>query len=89
MQKIIKEDLEIERETLSREEAEEFFEENEYKTQILNEEAGEGDELSFYSQGEFTDLCKGPHVSSTGKLRASSFWRSLVLTGGEMKKTRC
>jgi len=67
---------------LSREEAEEFFEENEYKTQILNEEAGEGDELSFYSQGEFTDLCKGPHVSSTGEIEsfklleiAGAYWR--------------
>jgi len=82
MDKIIEEDLEIERETLSRQEAEEFFEDNEYKTQILNEEAGEGDEVSFYTQGEFTDLCKGPHVSSTGEVGgfklleiAGAYWR--------------
>jgi threonyl-tRNA synthetase len=82
MEKIIEEDLEIERETLSREEAEEFFEDNEYKKQILNEEAGEGDEVSFYRQGEFTDLCKGPHVSSTGEVGgfklleiAGAYWR--------------
>jgi len=82
MKKIIEEDLEIEQETLSREEAEEFFEDNEYKTQILNEEAGEGDEVSFYRQGEFTDLCKGPHVSSTGEVGgfklleiAGAYWR--------------
>lgn len=82
MEKIIEEDLEIEREILSREEAEEFFEDNEYKTQILNEEAGEGDEVSFYRQGEFTDLCKGPHVSSTGEVGgfklleiAGAYWR--------------
>ena len=82
MDKIIEEDLEIERETLSREEAEEFFEDNGYKTQILNEEASEGDEVSFYRQGEFTDLCKGPHVSSTGEVGgfklleiAGAYWR--------------
>jgi len=82
MEKIIEEDLPIEREIVSRDEAEEFFEDNEYKTQILNEEAGEGDEVSFYKQGEFRDLCKGPHVSSTGEVGgfklleiAGAYWR--------------
>lgn len=82
MEKIIEEDLPIEREMVSREEAEEFFEDNEYKTQILNEEASEGDEVSFYKQGEFRDLCKGPHVSSTGEVGgfklleiAGAYWR--------------
>ena len=82
MDKIIEEDLEIERETLPREDAEEFFEDNEYKTQILNEEASEGEQVSFYRQGEFKDLCKGPHVSSTGEVGgfklleiAGAYWR--------------
>lgn len=82
MENIIEEDLEIEREMLSREDAEEFFEDNEYKRQILDEEAGEGDEVSFYTQGEFSDLCKGPHVSSTGEVGgfklleiAGAYWR--------------
>ncbi len=82
MEKIVEEDLPIEREMLSREEAEEFFEDNEYKRQILEEEAGEGDEVSFYTQGEFSDLCKGPHVSSTGEVGgfalleiAGAYWR--------------
>jgi threonyl-tRNA synthetase len=82
MQEIIEEDLPIEREMLSREEAEEFFEENEYKQEILEDEAGEGDEVSFYTQGEFSDLCKGPHVSSTGEVGgfklleiAGAYWR--------------
>ncbi len=82
MQDIIEEDLEIKREMLSREKAEEFFEDNEYKRQILNEEAGEGDTVSFYKQGEFQDLCKGPHVSSTGEVGgfklleiAGAYWR--------------
>jgi len=82
MQNIIEEDLEIEREMLPRGEAEDFFENNEYKRQILDEEAGEGDEVSFYKQGEFKDLCKGPHVSSTGEVGgfklmeiAGAYWR--------------
>jgi threonyl-tRNA synthetase len=82
MEKIVEEDLSIEREMLSREGAEEFFEDNEYKRQILEEEAGEGDEVSFYTQGEFSDLCKGPHVSSTGEVGgfalleiAGAYWR--------------
>jgi len=82
MEEIVEEDLEIEREMISREEAEEFFEDNEYKRQILSEEAGDGDEVSFYKQGEFKDLCKGPHVSSTGEVEgfklleiAGAYWR--------------
>ena len=82
IQEIIEEDLPIEREMLSRDEAEEFFEDNEYKRQILEEEAGDGDEVSFYTQGEFSDLCKGPHVSSTGEVGgfklleiAGAYWR--------------
>jgi threonyl-tRNA synthetase len=82
MEKIVEENLEIEREMLSRDEAERFFEENEYKRQILDEEAGEGDTVSFYKQGEFKDLCKGPHVSSTGEIGgfalmeiAGAYWR--------------
>lgn len=82
MKKIVKEDLEIEREMISREDVEEFFEDNEYKREILEEEASEGDEISFYKQGEFKDLCKGPHVESTGEVEAfklmeiaGAYWR--------------
>ena len=82
MEKIVEEDLQIEREMIPREDAEEFFEDNEYKTQILEEEASEGEEVSFYKQGEFKDLCKGPHVESTGKVEAfklmeiaGAYWR--------------
>ena len=82
MEKIVEEDLQIEREMIPREDAEEFFEDNEYKTQILEEEASEGEEVSFYKQGEFKDLCKGPHVESTGEVEAfklmeiaGAYWR--------------
>lgn len=81
-QKIIEEDLDIEKITLSREDAEEFFEDNRFKKEILEEEAAGGDEISFYEQGEFKDLCKGPHVDSTGEIGgfklmeiAGAYWR--------------
>ncbi|MFT4869226.1 MAG: threonyl-tRNA synthetase [Colwellia polaris] len=82
MESIVEEDLDIKREMLDREEAKDFFEDNEYKKQILEEEAGEGNEVSFYKQGDFKDLCKGPHVSSTGEVEAfklleiaGAYWR--------------
>ena len=82
MEKIVEEDLEIEREMIAREEAEEFFEDNRFKREILEEEASEGDKVSFYTQGEFKDLCKGPHVESTGEIEAfklmeiaGAYWR--------------
>lgn len=81
-QKIIEEDLEIEHTALSRDEAEEFYEDNEYKLEILGEEASGGDGVSFYQQAEFMDLCKGPHVRSTGEIGgfklleiAAAYWR--------------
>ncbi|MFB6292196.1 MAG: threonine--tRNA ligase [Candidatus Nanohaloarchaea archaeon] len=79
---IIDEDIEIDRVKMSREEAEEFYTDNEYKREILEEEASEGDEISFYRQAEFKDLCKGPHVESTGEIGgfalleiAGAYWR--------------
>ena len=85
MQSIVEEDLSIERETLDRSEAEDFFEENRYKKEILEEEASGSDEVSFYRQGGFRDLCKGTHVDSTGEIGGfrlleigGAYWR-----GGE------
>ena len=83
MKKIIKEDLPIERYTLSREDAIKFEKEHgeEYKVELI-EELPEGEEISFYKQGEFTDLCAGPHLMSTGKVKAvklltssGAYWR--------------
>lgn len=81
-EKIIEEDLDIERVTLSRDEAEEFYSENRFKQEILEEEASGSEEISFYKQGEFKDLCKGPHVESTGEIGgfklleiAGAYWR--------------
>ena len=83
MKKIIKEDLSIEKYTLPRKEAIEFMQnKNEiYKIELIND-LPEDAEISFYKQGEFTDLCAGPHVQSTGKIKAikllstsGAYWR--------------
>ena len=71
MKKIVKENFKIERFELPREEAIAFMKErNEpYKVQLI-EELPEGEVISFYRQGEFTDLCAGPHLFSTGAVKA-------------------
>ena len=83
MKKIIKENLPIERFTLPREDAIKFMEEkNEpYKVEFIRD-LPKGEEISFYKQGEFTDLCAGPHLMSTGKIKAvkiistsGAYWR--------------
>ena len=73
MKKIVKEDLKIERFTLPREKAIEFMKEKEepYKVELI-EDLPEGEEISFYQQGEFVDLCAGPHLMSTKKLARHS-----------------
>ena len=83
MKKIIKEALPIVRSTLPREDAIAFMKEkNEpYKVELI-EDLPEGEEISFYTQGEFTDLCAGPHLPDTGKIKAfkllsatGAYWR--------------
>ena len=65
MKKIIKENIKIERFSLSKQEALELMEGQPYKQELINE-LPEGEEISFYKQGDFTDLCAGPHLESTG-----------------------
>ena len=83
MKKIVKENEKIERFTLPREEAIAFMKErNEpYKVELI-EDLPEGEVISFYRQGEFVDLCAGPHLMSTGTIKAfkltqcnSAYWR--------------
>lgn len=71
MKKIVKEDIKLERFTMSKEEAVKFFEEKgePYKIELV-ENLPEGEEISFYSQGDFTDLCAGAHLMSTGQVKA-------------------
>jgi threonyl-tRNA synthetase len=85
MRKICKEKLKLERFELPREEAVKFMEEREepYKVELIND-LPEDAVISFYRQGEFTDLCAGPHLDSTGRIKGnaikltacnSAYWR--------------
>ena len=81
MKKIIKENIEIERFSLPKKEALELMKDQPYKVELI-EELPEGEEISFYKQGDFTDLCAGPHLLSTGKVKAvkilsssGAYWR--------------
>ncbi len=73
MRKICKEKLKLERFELPREEAIRFMEEKgePYKVELIND-LPEDAVISFYKQGEFTDLCAGPHVDSTGRIKGNA-----------------
>ncbi len=83
MAEIVKKDLPVSRSVMSRSDAIQYFKNlgEHYKAQIIESIPGD-EELSLYTQGEFTDLCRGPHVPSTGKLKvfklmrlAGAYWR--------------
>ena len=71
MKKIVKENLKMERFTLSRDEAKKLMEEKDepYKV-LLIDRVPEGEDISFYKQGDFVDLCAGPHLFATGAIKA-------------------
>jgi threonyl-tRNA synthetase len=71
MQELAKQDLPVSRRVLPRDEAAAYFRGlgEEYKAKII-EDIPQGEQISLYRQGEFEDLCRGPHVPSTGKLKA-------------------
>jgi threonyl-tRNA synthetase len=80
MHEIVARDLPIQREEVSKAEAEDLYADNPYKTEII--EGLEDGEISVYKQGNFFDLCSGPHVPSTGRLGAfklqniaGAYWR--------------
>ena len=83
MKQLAKKDLKIERSVRERDDASNYFLSlgEAYKSEIIRD-LPESEELSLYSQGDFTDLCRGPHVPSTGKLKtfkllkvAGAYWR--------------
>ncbi len=91
MKKIAKEDLPIEKRIVSLEEARSLFAGQPYKLELVEEYAEKGWELSVYKQGDFTDLCAGPHLMSTGAVKAarltqatSAYWR-----GDSSRDTLC
>jgi len=80
--KIIKEDIKFERFETSYSEALSLFKDNQYKLELIKEIKEKGECLSCYRLGEFTDLCRGPHIPSTGKVKAfkilkasGAYWR--------------
>ena len=81
MKKVVKENAKLERYTLPRAEALEFMKDEPYKVELIND-LPEDAEISFYKMGDFTDLCAGPHLFSTGAIKAfkltacnSAYWR--------------
>ena len=81
MKKIAKENLKIERFELPRDEALELMKDEPYKVELIND-LPEGETISFYKQGDFTDLCAGPHVNYTSTIKAfkllsatGAYWR--------------
>ena len=83
MKELVKQDIPVERSVMSRDEAIRYFRDlgESYKAEII-ESIPEDQDLSLYTQGEFTDLCRGPHVPSTGKIKAfklmklaGAYWR--------------
>jgi threonyl-tRNA synthetase len=83
MQKLVKQNIKIERLTMGRDDAVAFFKNKgeDYKAEIISS-IPTNEELSLYKQGDFIDLCRGPHVPSTGKLKAfkltklaGAYWR--------------
>ena len=84
MKKIVKSGLELECFTLSPEEAIKLMEEKQepYKVELIQEHAGKGEPISFYRQGDFVDLCAGPHLMSVSPVKAfkltsatGAYWR--------------
>ena len=82
MKKIVKEDIALERFELDPADAEKLMENEPYKVELIKEHSGKGEKISFYKQGDFTDLCAGPHLMSTGTVKAfkltqctGAYWR--------------
>lgn len=82
MKKIIKENIELTRFELPADEAKKEMAGQDYKIELIDEHSGNGENISFYKQGDFEDLCAGPHLMSTGMVKAvkltaitGAYWR--------------
>ena len=82
MRKICKEKLKLERFELPREEALQYMEERQepYKVELINDLPADA-HISFYKQGEFVDLCAGPHLDSTGRIKGTLPAKPRLLAG--------
>ncbi len=91
MAAIVKADLPLEKFELDAAEALELMKDQPYKVELIREHAGKGEKISFYRQGDFTDLCAGPHLMTTAPVKAvkltsctGAYWR-----GSEKNKMLC
>lgn len=91
MARLVKEDIAIERFITPADEARKLLAGQPYKLELMEEHAGKGEAISFYRQGDFLDLCAGPHLMSTGAIKAfkltsstGAYWR-----GSEKNKMLC
>ena len=91
MAAIVKADLPLEKFELDAPEALEQMKDQPYKVELIQEHAGKGEKISFYRQGDFTDLCAGPHLMTTAPVKAikltsstGAYWR-----GSEKNKMLC
>ena len=91
MKRIVKEGAALERFELDAPAALELMSDNVFKTELINEHAGKGEKISFFKQGDFTDLCAGPHLPDVSRIKAfkltsstGAYWR-----GDSSKATLC
>ncbi|MEG2039477.1 MAG: aminoacyl--tRNA ligase-related protein, partial [Oscillospiraceae bacterium] len=91
MMKIAKEGIKLERFELSGDDAKELMKDEPFKLELIEEHSGKGEAISFFKQGDFTDLCAGPHLMDTTKVKAvkltqctGAYWR-----GDATKATLC
>ncbi|WP_400260328.1 threonine--tRNA ligase [Streptococcus mutans] len=82
MKKIVKENFPLVREEVTKDEAREIFKNDPYKLELIEEHSEDAGGLTIYRQGEYVDLCRGPHVPSTGRIQvfhllnvAGAYWR--------------
>ncbi|MEG2371392.1 MAG: threonine--tRNA ligase [Hydrogenoanaerobacterium sp.] len=82
MKRIVKEGAELTRFELEPAEALELMKNNKFKTELITEHAGKGEKISFFKQGDFTDLCAGPHLPDVSRIKAfkltsttGAYWR--------------
>ncbi len=88
MKQIVNENMKIERKVVSRDEAKELFSNDEYKLELIDA-IPEDENVTLYSQGDFTDLCRGVHVHQQLKLKSLNYYLQQVHTGVEIVTTKC
>ena len=71
---------------MTKDEAREIFKNDPYKLELIEEHSEDEGGLTIYRQGEYVDLCRGPHVPSTGRIQIFHLLHEQVLTGVEMRQ---